>query len=507
MKNVAKSVSLPAPTGGWNARDSLAEMGATDAVTLTNFFPATTELYVRNGYSVWATGLPSQVETLMDYESGTASKLFAISGAAIYDVTSGGAVGAAVVSGLSNARWQYCNITTSGGSYLYCANGIDAPRLYDGATWTAITGVSVPAITAVTTTTLTSPIVFKNRVYFIQANTLKTWYLPTSAVGGAAAAVDVSAVAQMGGYIVAHATWTIDAGTGVDDFYVMVTSMGEVIVYQGTDPSSSTTWALKGVWRLGTPVGSRCLYKYAGDVLYISQDGLVPLSGALQSSRVNPRVALTDKIQFAVSEAVSLYGSTFGWQVLYFAKENQLWLNVPVSAGSQQQYVMNAVTKSWANYTGWAANCWEIFGNNPYFGGNTVVCKAWDTNADNATNINAFGLQAFSHLGAPSRLKRFTMMRPVLRVTGTPAIYGNINLDFETSQSTSPLSYTGSTYSAWDTGLWDTALWGGTLAILQNWQGVNGVGYYAAPQLNLASKNIDVHWVATDVLFEYGSYL
>lgn len=504
---VARSISLPAPIGGWNARDSLADMGKTDAVVLKNWFPGTTECQLRYGYTTWATGLPNVVETLMTYEGGSTSKFFAVSGAACYDITSGGAVGASVWSGKTNSRWQYSNITTSGGSFLYAANGVDAPMLYDGATWTAITGVSTPAITGVTTTTLNSPIVFKNRVFFVGENTLKTWYLPASAVGGAAAAVDVSAVAQLGGYIVAHGSWTIDAGTGVDDLYVIVTSQGEIIVYQGTDPSSSNTWALKGVWRLGAPVGRRCLYKMAGDLLLICQDGLVPLAGALQSSRVNPRIALTDKIQSAISQAVTDYGSSFGWQILYFPKANQLWLNVPVAAGDQEQYAMNIITKAWGQYQGWAANCFELWGDHPYFGGDQVVCKAWDGNDDNGVNIDSQALQAFSHYGTPGNLKRFTMTRPVLRTSGSPAVLGTINVDFDTAEATSALSYSSTSYAAWDVTTWDGGPWAGGLAIVQEWQGVSGVGYYAAPQLNTASQGIDLRWVSTDIVFEPGAIL
>lgn len=504
---VSRSVSMPAPIGGWNARDSLADMPATDAVVLKNWLPGTTECQLRYGYSEWATGLPAQVESLLNYEAGATSEMFAVSNSAAYDVTAGGAVGAAVWSGKTNSRWQHCNVTTSGGSFLYAANGVDAPLLYDGASWTVITGVSTPAITGVTTTTLNSPIVFKNRVWFIGANTLKTWYLPTAAIGGAAAAVDVSAVAQLGGYVVAHGTWTIDAGTGVDDLYVIVTSQGEVIVYQGTDPSSSTTWALKGVWRLGAPVGNRCLFKFAGDLLLICQDGLVPLSGALQSSRVNPRVALTDKIQYAVSSAVSSYGSTFGWDLVYYPKENQLWLNVPVAAGSQEQYAMNTISKAWGQYQGWSANCWALWGDDPYFGGNGIVGKAWDTNADNNTNIDSQALQSFSHFGAPGNLKRFTMTRPILRTNGNPSLLGSMNVDFDISEATASLSFSATSYAAWDSATWDTSLWGGNLAIVQQWQGVSGVGYYGAPQLNTASKGIDLRWVSTDIVYEPGAIL
>ena len=307
-KKSSGSVSLPAPIGGWNARDSLADMPATDAVYLVNWFPATTECILRSGYSQWATGITGTVETIMDYEGGSSSKMFAIANGSVYDTTAQGAVGAAVLTGLSNSRWQYCNVATSGGNFLYMANGINTPYLYNGTTWTSITGASTPAITGVTTTTLNNPILFKTRVFFTQTGTLKTWYLPTTSVGGAAQSIDISQYAYKGGYVVQHATWTLDAGYGADDYYVIYTSKGQIVVFKGTDPSSASTWAMIGVWDLGAPVGTRCMYKYGGDLLLLGTDGLTPMASELQSSRLDPRVALTDKIQWAISESISLYG-------------------------------------------------------------------------------------------------------------------------------------------------------------------------------------------------------
>lgn len=502
---VSAPVSLPSPIGGWNARDGLSEMAATDAVSLTNWFPGTTECVLRGGYTQHSTGYPSQVETLMSYAGGAIDKLFAISNGGIYDATTAGAVGAAAVSGLINSRFQYINFTTAGGSFLLAVNGADKMRYYDGTTWSADGGTFT--VTGVDTARCSGIMVHKNRVWLVQDDTLKVWYLPTSAIAGAANAIDMSAVAQLGGYIVSAATWTIDAGTGVDDLFVAVTSKGEVIVYQGTDPSSASTWALKGVWRLGSPVGKRCLFKFGGDLLMISQDGVVPLSAALQSSRVNPKVALTDKIQFAVSLAVSSYGGNFGWQLAYFAKENQLWLNVPLSNGMQQQYVMNTISKAWCNYTGWNANCWEFYQDNPYFGGDGYVGKAWDGNADNGSAIPAMGLQAFNSFGAPGMLKRFTMSRPVFRASGSPSVLASINTDFNTDDSTAPLSFSALTYGVWDLGVWDTAIWGGDLQVIQPWQGASGVGYYGAPQVKTSSSGLDVRWVSTDIVFERGAVL
>ena len=261
------------------------------------------------------------------------------------------------------------------------------------------------------------------------------------------------------------------------------------------------------MWRLGSPVGRRCLIKYAGDVLLICQDGVVPLSGALQSSRVNPRVALTDKIQSAMSDAVTSYGANFGWQLQSFPKANQLYLNIPKGDGQQEQYVMNTITKSWCKFTGWDANCWVLYNDHVYFGGDSVVCKAWDGTGDNATNINADGLQAFNYFGSASQLKKFGMARPVMKASGNPTIQANLNIDFDTSDMTSPLSYTAVAGAVWDTAVWDTDLWGGSLQILKSWQTVTGIGYSAGMRIKAASKSLELRWVSTDITMESGGII
>ena len=83
----ATTASLPAPIGGWNARDSLAEMSPTDAVQLTNFFPTPYDVQLRRGYTKYSTGITGQVNTLMTYAGTTSQTLFAAAGGVIYDAT------------------------------------------------------------------------------------------------------------------------------------------------------------------------------------------------------------------------------------------------------------------------------------------------------------------------------------------------------------------------------------------------------------------------------------
>ena len=505
--NAAQVQSLPAPLGGWNARDSYANMDPMDAVTLENMFPTVSNVTLRGGYSKWATGLDGQIQSLFVYSSGTTDKMFAVTETSkLYNVTASGAVGAPVLSSLGNGKWEYTNITTSGGSFLYATNGVNEPLLYDGSTWTEITGISSPAITGVTTTNLINVLLFKNRIWFIEKDTLKAWYLPTSSVGGAAQFLDLSSVCRYGGKLVDFNTWTIDGGFGIDDMLAFVTSNGEVIVYRGTDPASASTWALTGIWKFGSPIGSRSMIKYGGDLLLLTYDGLLPMSQAMQSDRLDSRVALSDKIQGAIAAATSTYGSaSVGWQLVYSAKNNAIMVNVPVAVGQQQQYVMNTITKSWCNFTGWNANCWDIYGENLYFGGNGYVAKAWDsTYADDGANIVTNTIQAFNYMGSRGVKKYFTRARPNIFTNGQPGIFVGANLDFNILNNSAPLTYTPSVYGVWDTGVWDTALWGSDLDITNNYLGITGIGYCIGLQVKTASSLLQVEWAATDLVYQTG---
>ncbi len=547
---VAHTAAVGSPVGGWNARDALSNMPATDAITMQNWFPATSDVFLRLGSYTCSWNMPGAIETLMDYVSPTAEKLFAVvangGASAIYDVTAGadnalltvpasGGPFATVTSvvNLTNARLQYVNMQTIGsGGFLLAVNGANKLVGYDGTVFYRDGDLSHD-ITGVDTATIVQINVHKFRVWMIQVNSLDAWYLSTSSISGPATRFPLAGVARSGGYLVAMATWTIDAGYGVDDHACFITSKGEVIVYNGTDPASATTWQLVGVWQIGAPIGRRCFVKWAGDLLIITQDGLYPMSGALQSSRTNPRVALTEKIQWAISAAISGLSNNFGWQIIPYPKENMLLLNVPVAAGSyQEQYVMNTITKSWCDFQGWNANCWELYKDNLFFGGQIglggapgtvkgVVALAWtghgesvltdpSVNSDvgNRQTNDIIGnlQQAFSYYKGPTQLKRFTLMRPLWSATISPVpLLAALNVDFDTTRPitnvTGPVS---ASTSAWETSSWETTPWAGGAVIVPSWQGATGLGYCASPHYVVSTQGCDLHLMATDVVYESG---
>ena len=435
-------------------------------------------------------------------------KLFCAAGTAFYDATTAGAVGAAVVSALTNARWNSDIFTTTAATYLVNCNGADSVRYYDGSAWITINGISTPAITGVTTSTLIYPAVHKNRLWFVQDDTLTAWYLPTDAVGGAATAFRLNGVASKGGRLVAIGTWTLDAGIGVDDHWVAVTSEGQVIVYKGTDPSDATKWGLVGVWNLGQPISGRPLLKWGGDLLLALKEGVYPLAKALISAELDPRVALTDKIRQAMSDAATLYGSNFGWQMIHYPSADMLLLNVPISTGAgQHQYAMNTITGAWGRFKGVDANCWCIFGGEPYFGGNGYVGKFWGTFDDNGNNIEADLKQAFNYFGARGVLKDFKDIRPTFASNGSPSILAALNVDYQDDDPTGTLSFTPTSYGLWNAAVWDVGIWGGGLSPFSEWQGVGGTGTCAALRMKVAASGIEVRHQATDFLYENGGVI
>ena len=582
----ATTASLASPIGGWNARDSLAEMQPLDAVQLVNFFPTPTDVTLRKGYNKASTGITGKVETLMNYANydGT-NTLFAVANGVIYNAST--PVATSVFAGLSNSKFQHCMISTDGGNFIIAVNGVDPAIVYDGTRWykmattttaqtistitrggtgnltatlttaaphglvtgnrvsisgateanyngtysITVTGASSFTYTMATAPTANATVVgtytvlgitgvnsnvfvnvnmCQNRLFFVQKDSMTFWYLPVESIGGAASDFPLGAIARSGGFLQAMGTWTLDAGYGVDDLAAFVTSMGEVIVYKGTNPSDVNAWSQVGVWQLGQTFARRCFFKWGGDLLLLTQDGLVPMSAALQSSRLDPRINLTDKIFFAVSQAATTNYNEFGWQINYFASENMLILNIPSPTGIEQ-YVMHTITKSWARFTGIEAYCWEVSADNKIFFGSTdYVGEFYTQNSDNGNNIIGNAQQAYSYFESRGQLKRFTLVRPIFQTdNGIPTVLCGISTDFDTTQLTNQIAFNPASIvvGTWDAGIWDQSTWGGGPITTKYWQGVTGTGFAASININVASQNIDFHWASTDYVMERGGVL
>lgn len=499
--------SVPAPIGGWNTRDAIAAMPPTDATILDNFFPSSTSVDLRKGSATFATGFATRVQSLLSYASGTKKELFGADNTGIYDITAGGAIGAAKTV-LTNGYCQWINFSNAAGSFLLSVNGTDNLKLYDGTTWTTVTGVSSPAITGIVTSDIVHINAFKNRVWFVKKNSLNPWYLPATFISGAASEFAISGLFTRGGSLAAIGTWTIDGGAGVDDFIVFATTEGEIAVYQGTDPSSPTTFALVGVYFIGEPIGRRCFTKYGGDLLFMCKQGLFPLSAALQTASINRTTGLSDKISPTFNDSAVTYGSNQGWETTIFPTGNMLLVNVPAFVGTASyQYCMNLITQSWCRFTDWNSACFYVWNNRLFFGSETSVVEAWVTTADNGNFITGIGLTAYSYMDYPGT-KHFQMMRPMIQTDSGYDLYMGVSVDFQDTTDYSVISNSVSGGSLWDVALWDVALWGAGSMVAKQWNSVNvNDGTAVAAKIQVRTSLSSIKWQSTDYTYCKGGYI
>lgn len=479
-QNVAGK-SFPAPTGGWDAISPIAKMPIDRALALDNWFPTPTDVRVRRGFTTFCSSLGSSVvDTLMVYNAAsvTNSKLFGAANGHIYDVSTGTA--SSSVASLNSNRWQYVNFTTSGGHFLWCCNGSDAPHTYDTSGGWLTPSLSITTYTA---NDIINVNAHKKRLWFVFKDSTVAGYLATEAIAGTVSNFDLGAQFTKGGFLVAMATWTHDGGTGPDDLAVFISSEGQVAIYQGTDPSSASTWSLVGVFDLGPPIGYRCFFKVAGDVALINIDGVLPISKALGQDRgAAAAIAITKNINNIMNESAQSYKANFGWQIIPYPKGTYALLNVPLATGAtQHQYVMNTLTGAWCRFIGQNANCWAVWKDALYFGGNDgKVYLADNGGMDGTAAINAVGQAAYSDYGRPGQIKQWKAVQSIITAGSAliPAI--GLSTDFKDNATLGTPTAAATNQALYDSALYDTGVYAPSTNIIAEWESLSGEGYCAS---------------------------
>lgn len=476
--------SLLAPIGGWNTRDAIAAMQETDAPLLDNWFPTTTGLISRKGYTSFCTGLASEVETLVEYHAGATRKFIGAAGGYVYDITSGTA--SSLGSGFSSAKWVGCNFN----GYLNLVNGADEPQNYNGTTLAAA-GWTGSGLTA---TNLAGVHAYKNRLYFWENSSQDFWYGGVNSITGTLTKFPLSRLGQKGGNLIAIKSITRDGGSGVDDLIAFFMSSGTVIVYTGSDPGDATNWSLQGVYTIGEPISGRTLVETKGDILVLTKSDAVSLIQAMQEGGF---VNQPSKLSGAIASAARTYGANLGWQAVLYPLGNMILFNVPIASyGTYHQYVINTITGASCRFTGWNARCFGVYNGSLYFGGSGAVYKADTGYSDNGSNIAIAGQQAFSFLGGKSK-KRLARFRPILKSLGTVSLTAKLAYDYGDFGAGQTKSLTTSG-SPWDTSTWDVDYWSTENGIFQPQFLASGIGTAVSLKLSTSIKTIQLEWFRTD---------
>lgn len=479
-------------------------MPPTDAFLLYNMIAAEYGLRTRLGSRQWCTGLTgagdNYVRSILPFtgstNSGAQNKLFATTSSGIWDVTSSSASPSSVLSfAITSGRAGHgvCHVqVTSAGHFLLYWDEVNGLHVYTESsdTWAAVTmGVGAGQISGVDPASLVFGTVFKGRVYHVQADTAKLWYTGAGSLYGAASALNLGFKLKSGGALVGAWNWTYDGGAGLDDGLVVVSRGGDVVIFKGTDPTSSSLFNIDGVWQVGDmPAGRELATDRGGDLLLATRMGILPMSKLVVGQSVVSAQYETAKIGPLFNAAMLSKATTPGWTMRLHPEENALMVTVPESEGvATTQLMMSLSTGGWSRNRDLPVYSSAVFGGQMYFGtvdGTVCINDGYvdgRTLADPATYtpVQYSGIGAFLNL-SNARQKQVQMIRAYFLGQSTqPSFEVGARYDFDLTElaSVSPAAGLG---SLWDTGVWDTAVWGGDYSPSTAVRGATGMGVNVA---------------------------
>jgi hypothetical protein len=523
----ARTVSVPAPVGV-NLVDTAGTLPAGDALALVNMLRAEYGLRTASGWREWVTGINSggEVRSIFPFSGSVAAedRLFAAAGDGIYDCTGSSAAPTRVyafpdtdaTSGYGNARGF---TTVAGGHYLLVWDERNGFLHYNetGDTWTLpAQGAGAGEIDGVDPRDLVFGTVHKHRVWAVQRDTSNAWYLPVDSIAGTAARFPFGPQFRHGGTLVGLWSWTTDGGAGIDDRLIALSSSGDVVIYQGTDPANASTWEIVGVYYVGpVPSGRRMVLEVGGELLILSTLGLIPLTNLLRGAVLSDLDAyasrkIAPKLGRLLSERTGL-----GWSMVVHPEDRALLVLTPEVPGSdREQWMMTLGARGWSQRTGVPMACAESWHGKLYFGtaDGRVCINGGDVDGTTlagvaGTAIDSWILSGYTDAGA-AQWKTLLMARPRFITDGTApqwSIYGRTNYDQSAPGAVSYVPQTG-TVLIWGSGIWGSSVWGSGSGTAGEWRGISGMGSSVAYALRLNTV-ARTTLTSVDVMFRPGGAL
>ncbi len=505
-----RSTRLPAPLGGLTTAQSVLDTPPSDALYLDNLIPRTYGLELRKGWRYWYDDtFDEEVRTLMQYVGSDPShrRLFcstAESNSPIYDVTTTGAtaptvpvlapIGTPVVPG----EWSHTMFVTPGGPYLCTVCAGLGYYVYDNTSgWVNVPiGVGAgtlqfPSLDTTTPADFCFVMVWKNRLWFIKRNSGRAYYLPVNQIAGQLTAFDFGAKLSHGGSLHALINWTYDGGSGIDDSLVVVGDEGDLLIYQGTDPDSADTFGMKGVWFVGRmPVGRRAFAQQGGDVWFISEYGVVPLSDLVSGRFVSSATVISaaNKYNPALARYVVASLSQNYWHLTPFPPENVLIMGSPhvsPTTGQRHSFIQNVLNRGWCTTTNFDPLCSIVYDGKLLFGTrNNRLCQGMigyrdsDNHDSSYTGDEVTGrfIGGFFDLGSPTKNKLVSRVRMLGIGDGQPTMAVAVRPEYDQSQLLSVSSPVVTGGALWDVGVWDLSLWQYPEQTFKRWIGVSAYG-------------------------------
>lgn len=245
----------------------------------------------------------------------------------------------------------------------------------DGSSWIT----AAPGTNVFDGKNLTHVCKYRNRLFFIEASSMNAWYLPVNSVGGVLNVIPLSGAATKGGTLLFCTVWSVTAGDGLSDKIVFGTTEGELLIFEGSDPSNINSWKQDGRYQAAKPMGMNGHMNIGGDLLLITEDGIVPISACIAKSFEDLELAaITHQIRMMWRDEVAAKRS-MPWTMINWEMYGGVFVTLPGGTGNDRLCLINNTsTTAWARYTGWDATCFVRLFDNMYFGTQSGVLMQAD---------------------------------------------------------------------------------------------------------------------------------
>ena len=422
-------------------------------------------------------------------------------------------------SASGNAGRGVCHVhVTSAGHFLLYWDEVNGLHVYTESTglWAAVAlGAGATQIAGVNPANLVHGTIFKGRVWHVERDSARLWYMETGSLYGTAQQFSQATKLKAGGSLRGVWNWTYDGGSGLDDRLVTASDGGDVAIWEGTDPSSASLFGMTGVWQVGAlPAGRDIATDRGGELLLLTRLGILPLSKLVLGKSIEAQEYETAKISNLFNALMSSRASSLGWSMRLHPEDNTLVVTVPDPGGTGlTQLVMSMSYRSWSLYRDLEMSCTASYSGKLYFGDpdgsvwineGTVDGVELGATSD-YTAIQYAGLSSFQSLGSP-RQKQVHIIRPLFAgQSAAPDFDVDARFDLDATELGTVL-FTGGDPGGWDSGVWDTAIWGGEYSPTMDVRGAVGMGVNVAIAWRGASVDRTV-LASFDIRYEEGGLL
>lgn len=452
---------MPPPSGGLDLVSPIDNMDPSSALELNNIFPGPNAPSVRKGYQEFASLAESTpVEFMCELpRPAGASQLIVANSSKIYSISSTGVVtNKSKAGGYTNGQWNseiYAN-------NIYMCNGVNNAQVYTG------TGIAqdINATFSGGGSTLDKMInvnAYRERLYFIEKESFKVWFHDTAqatlvTTGSALKSYDFTYNMKRGGYLLFTTTFTNQTAATAADYFVAVSSEGEIVMYSGYSPDDPD-WQPVAHFMIAKPIGRKGYIRVNQDTWIITEQGIVPLSALFQT---DPEQAL-NVVSLKINPLISQYASNTTladyWSGFFWGPGRRVYINIPDSASTRFMLVYSIDTKSWTQFTLFSTDhnySMNRYSGLPYYGSNVgKIYKGEYGYADNVQTgstgeaIAFSGRLAFSFYNSRGNYKAFKDIRPILRTRKGIALSIGLDTDFKRQNTLGSITTPVGSYTFW----------------------------------------------------------